>query len=115
LKEFNVKNEKERIRSYRRYAYEAGGLSHPGKGQAGVIDNEIVEHEREKDFELNRMQRFRYRTRYFTDSEVIGSKEFVSKTYMRFKHHFNSKNEKKPKLVMGLSGVYSLKRLSEVV
>ena len=32
-----------------------------------------------------------------------------------FKHHFNSKNEKKPKSVMGLSGVYSLKRLSEVI
>ena len=56
-----------------------------------------------------------YRTRYFTDSGVIGSKEFVSKTYMRFKHHFISKNEKKPKPVKGLSGVYSLKRLSEFV
>jgi len=32
-----------------------------------------------------------------------------------FKHHFNSKNEKKPKPVKGLSGVYSLKRLSEAV
>ena len=34
---------------------------------------------------------------------------------MRFKHHFNSKNEKKPKPVEGLSGVYSLKRLSEAL
>jgi hypothetical protein len=59
--------------------------------------------------------RFRYRTRYFTDSGIIGSKEFVSKTYMRFKHHFNSKNEKKSKLVKGISDVYSLKRLSEVI
>ena len=32
-----------------------------------------------------------------------------------FKHHFNSKNKKKPKPIKGLSGVYSLKRLSEVV
>ena len=32
-----------------------------------------------------------------------------------FKHHFNSKNEKKPKPVKGLSGVYSLKRLSEFI
>jgi hypothetical protein len=80
-----------------------------------VIDNDIVEHERENDFELNRMRRFRYRTRYFTDSGIIGTKEFVSKTYLRFKHHFNSKNEKKPKPVKGLSGVYSysLKRLAE--
>jgi hypothetical protein len=41
--------------------------------------------------------------------------EFVSMTYMRFKHQFNSKNEKKPKPVKGLSGIYSLKRLSEVI
>jgi len=54
-----------------------------------------------------------YRTRYFTDSGVIGSKEFVSKTYIRFKQVFNSKNEKRPKPVKGLSGVYSLKRLAE--
>ena len=80
-----------------------------------MIDSDIVEHERENDFELNRMRRFRYRTRYFTDSGVIGSKEFVSKTYVRFKNHFNSKNEKRPKPVKGLSGIYSLKRLSEVV
>ena len=28
---------------------------------------------------------------------------------------FNVKNEKKPKLVKGLSGVYSMKRLAEVI
>jgi REP element-mobilizing transposase RayT len=113
LKEFSVKNEKERIRRYRRYVYEAGALDHPGKGQARVIDNDIVEHERENDFELNRMRRFRYRTRYFTDSGVIGSKEFVSSNYQRFKDLFMSKREKIPKLVAGLNGVYSLKRLAE--
>jgi putative transposase len=67
------------------------------------------------EIKAGRSDRFRYRTRYFTDSGVIRSKEFVSKTYVRFKHHFNSKNEKKPKPVKGLSGVYSLKRLSEVI
>jgi len=115
LKEFGVVNTEERLTRYRRYVYEAGALDHPSKGQARVIDNDIVEHERENDFELNRMRRFRYRTRYFTDSGIISTKEFVSKTCLRFKHHFNSKNEKKPKPVKGLSGVYSLKRLSEVV
>jgi REP element-mobilizing transposase RayT len=115
LKEFNVKSEKERIRRYRRYVYEAGALSRPDKMQAKVIDDRILEKERKRGFELGRSDRFRYRTRYFTDSGVIGSKEFVSKTYRRFKHHFNSKHEKKPKPVKGLSGVYSLKRLSEVI
>jgi hypothetical protein len=83
-------------------------------GQAKVIGDRILEKERKREFELSRSDQFRYRTRYFTDSGVISSKEFVSKTYLRFKHHFNSKNEKKPKPVKGLAGMYSLKRLSEV-
>jgi hypothetical protein len=33
LKEFNVKSEKERIRRYRRYVYEAGALNRPEKGK----------------------------------------------------------------------------------
>ena len=96
LKEFNVKSEKERIRRYRRYVYEAGAVNRPEKGKTRVIADKILEKERKREFELSRSDRFRYRTRYFTDSGVIGSKDFVSKTYMRFKHHFNSKNEKKP-------------------
>jgi hypothetical protein len=115
LKEFNVQSENERIRRYRRYVYEAGAISRPDKMQAKVIGDRILEKERKREFELSRSDRFRYRTRYFTDSGVIGSKDFVSKNYMRFKHHFNSKKEKKPKAVKGLSGVYSLKRLSEAV
>ncbi len=115
LKEFNVKSKKKRITRYRRYVYEAGAVNRPEKGKTKVIGDKILEKERKREFELSRSDRFRYRTRYFTDSGVIGSKEFVSKTYMRFKHHFNSKNEKKPKPVKGLTGVYSLKRLSEVI
>ena len=86
--------------------YDAGAVDRPEKGktpekyaplsqanstgQAKVIGDKILEKERNRGFELSRNDRFRYRTRYFTDSGIIGSKEFVSKTYMRFKHHFNS-------------------------
>jgi putative transposase len=66
-----------------------------------------------KDFEVSRISRFRYRTRYFTDSGIIGSKEFVAENYQRFKLLFYSKHEKKPKPIKGLEGMYSLKRLSE--
>jgi putative transposase len=68
LKEFNVKSEKERIRSYRRYVYEAGAVNRPDKGKAKVIEGKILEMERNREFELSRSDRFRYRTRYFTDS-----------------------------------------------
>jgi putative transposase len=63
-----------------------------------VIGDRVLEKERNREFELSRSDRFRYRTRYFTDSGVIGSKEFVSNSYMRFQHHFNSKNEKNQNL-----------------
>ena len=56
---------------------------------------------------------FDYRTRYFSDSGIIGTKEFVAINYRRFKHIFQSKHEKKPKPIKGLDGVYSLKRLAE--
>ena len=105
----------ERLKGYRRYIYEAGALDHPGKGQARVIDNEIVEHEGKNKYEIKRIDRFRYRTRYFTDSGIIGTKEFVSINYQRFKNLFMSKREKIPRRVAGLDGVYSLKRLSEVI
>ena len=115
LKEFNVKSKKERIRRYRRYVYEAGAVNQPEKGKVEVINGKVLEKERNREFELSRSDRFRYRTRYFTDSGIIGSKEFVSANYQRFKHLFYSKHEKKPKPIKGLAGMYSLKRLSEII
>ena len=115
LKEFSVKNLKERIRRYRRYVYEAGSLNQPEKGNVKVIADKALEKERSRGFELSKSDRFRYRTRYFTDSGIIGSKEFVSANYQRFKTLFKSRHEKKPKPITGLEGIYSLKRLSESI
>ncbi len=78
-----------------------------------VIDNDTLENERQKNYEISRIDRFRSRTRYFTDSGIIGTKEFVSENYQRFKDIFMSKREKIPKPVAGLDGIYSLKRLAE--
>ena len=115
LKEFNVKSKKERIRGYRRYVYEAGSLNQPEKGNVKVIEDKVLQKERRRAFQLSRTDRFRYRTRYFTDSGIIGSKEFVAENYQRFKHLFFSKHEKKPKPIKGLEGMYSLKRLYEII
>jgi hypothetical protein len=115
LKEFNIRSKKERITQYRRYVYEAGAINRPDKMQAKVIDDKVVAKERKNEFEISRISRFRYRTRYFTDSGIIGSKEFVSENYQRFKHLFYSKHEKKPNPIKGFDGMYSLKRLSEII
>ncbi len=113
LQEFGVLDAKERLQGYRRYVYEAGAVDRYRIGQNKVIREAVVEKERKKEFKNSRVDRFRYKTRYFTDSGIIGTKDFVSKNYKRFKDIFMSKREKIPKAVAGLDGVYSLKRLAE--
>ena len=102
LREFALEGAKARLAYYRRFVYEKAGLI-----------REVED--RSKGLELNGVDRFRYRTRYFTDSGIIGTKEFVSRVYQGFKDYFSSKHEKRPRLIQGLNGVYSLKRLSETI
>ncbi|RTZ95856.1 MAG: hypothetical protein DSY90_12050, partial [Deltaproteobacteria bacterium] len=106
LKEFNVMDSKERFRRYRRFLYEKAA-------KGNQIQEKALNKERKREFKLSKINRFTHRTRYFTDSGIIGTKEFVSQNYQRFKHIFQSKNEKIPKRIKGLVDVYSLKRLSE--
>jgi len=106
LKEFNVTNSKERFRRYRRFFYEKAA-------KGNQIQEQTLNKERKRAYKLSKINRFTHRTRYFTDSGIIGTKEFVSNNYQRFKHLFQSKNEKIPKRIKGLVDVYSLKRLSE--
>ena len=110
-----MRSEKERVRRYRRYLYDAGSIDWPDKGKYQAIDPRLLYKEKKKGFELSKASRLRYRIRYFTDSGIIGSKEFVSRNYERFKHLSMSKHKKKPNPIRGLSGMYSLKRLSEVI
>lgn len=67
--------------------------------------------ERKKEYKMGEVDRFKYRTRYFTDGAIIGSKSFVSEYYQKFKINFQSRKDKKPQTISGLEGVYSLKRL----
>ena len=114
LKEFGVMDGKERLRRLRRYVYEAGALKRSDGKSYITIDKKVLDKERKTDFQTTKLYRFRYRTRYFSDSGIIGTKEFVSRHYDRFKDLFQSKQEKKPKPIKGLDGIYSLKRLAEV-
>ncbi len=111
LKEFGVRNDKDRLKHYKKFVYETGAAD---AGKGAKITPKIVEAERIKDFEITRKDLFIQRTRYFTDSGIIGSKEFVKNNFKRFKHFFQSNHDKKPNAVKGLDGVYSLKRLTSV-
>jgi REP element-mobilizing transposase RayT len=111
LKEFGELDENERFRRYRRFVYETGAID---SGKGAQINAKTVAKEREQDFKISRVDRFKQRTRYFTDSGIIGSKEFVRENFLRFKHLFQTKNDRSPTRVKGIIEMYSLKRLSDV-
>jgi hypothetical protein len=100
LKEFGLKQDRERFRYYRKYVYAKGGLDKDKQKESS---------------DLNIIDRFKYRTRYFSDSGIIGTKEFVVQTYLNFKGYFHSRHEKHPRAIQGLDGIFSLKRLSEKI
>ncbi len=108
LEEFGVLNEDERFRRYRRFVYETGAID---SGKGAPIEAKTVAKERNRDFKITKTDLFKQRTRYFTDSGIKGSKEFVRENFQRFKHLFEVKNDRLPKRISGLSGMYSLKRL----
>jgi putative transposase len=100
---------KQRLAAYRRFVYEKGSLA----GQKGKpIAPEVIAQERGRNFKTDAVDRFLSRTRYFTDSGIIGSREFVRK-YHTLLQGAEGAREKIPKAVTGLTGIFSLKRLSE--
>jgi hypothetical protein len=76
------------------------------------LDPQLVDREAQKGFVLTPVDRLLSRTRYFTDSGVIGTKAFVSRCSQLFETHFSSRHTKRPRPIAGLPGVYALKRLS---
>jgi len=108
MKEWNEFDPKEIVRKYRQFVYETGAVD-AGKGK--VMDKKIVEKARKKGYKISRTDRFRYRCRYFTDSGVIGGKDFVQEVFDQVKHLLGSKDTRKFTPVGGVDGVYSMKRL----
>jgi len=108
LQHSGEEDNEERLRRYRQYVYEAGELE---TEHGARIASEIAEKERGKGYKLSRKDRLMYRSRYFTDSAVIGTREFVQDSFQRFKTALNIQKDRQPKRITGLDGMYSLKRL----
>jgi REP element-mobilizing transposase RayT len=107
---FSNLSEEERLRHYRRFVYEVGSLP---SDKGARIAPAISDAEERVGFQVGGLNRFLLRTRYFTDSGVIGTKEFVERCSRLFQGHFACRHEKKPRTIPGLAGVYSLKRLAD--
>ncbi len=100
------------IQYYRQLIYEIGVLP-AEKGKS--IDNAHMNTNRKRGFKTTRVDHFKYRTRYFTDSGVIGSRKLVQENYQRFRNCFDTKKEKVPVSIKGLDGLFSLKRLANSI
>ena len=93
LEEFGVRSPAERLAMYRTFVREKGGIDEPG---ASVRD-------------LSSLDRFRYRTRYFSESAVIGTKSFVNRCYQRFRNPDSQARRKEAMAIDGLPGIYAMK------
>jgi len=116
--EWNEFNPSEIIRKYREFVYETGAVGEEVRSQEKErrgIDMEIVDRERKKGYRLSRADVFRHRCRYFTDSGIIGPKDFVAGVFDGVKHLMDSKDERKFTLIGWVMGIYSMKRLMGAV
>lgn len=96
---------------YRRWVYQAGSLER-GDGKR-PIPQQIVQEEDKTHFRIPRARLFRYRSRYFTESTVLGSRIFVKGIYARLQPYLTSKRARDPVKVRGTEDLYSLRRLRE--
>ncbi|MFC1591401.1 transposase [Thermodesulfobacteriota bacterium] len=108
LREFGEMDAAARLWQYREFVYEIGVVA---TERGAFVDQKVVEQERQKSYKLSRADRFLHRSRYFTDSAVIGSRRFVQENFQRFRSLLQAKTDREPKRVSGLAGIYSMKRL----
>jgi REP element-mobilizing transposase RayT len=99
----------ERLRLYREFVYETGAVD-AGKGAA--MDESVVQAARKRNYVLGDAEVFKYRCRYFTDSGVIGSREFVEKVGVRLKTMVPGRRDRSANRFKGVDGICTLKRLA---
>lgn len=99
------------LAAYRKYVYEAGSVDHL-QGRRMIPEN-IAQMERKGEYHVSKALMFRYRSRYFTESVVLGSKEFVRSVYRNLHLFLKTREDRAPFKVKGLEGIYSLRRLGE--
>ena len=98
----------DRLAAYREFVYEIGALI-TDKGQS--IRPELLKKQQQKGFNISGLDHLKYRSRYFTDSAIIGSRMFVAEKYQQFEELFAHRKSKKPVPIRGMDAVFSLRRL----
>ena len=78
----------------------------------GIIDNDQLSEYHHNWVEEVLKNGSNQRDAKWAESIAVGDKEFVSYNYRRFKIIFTAKRDEIPKPLVGLDGIYALKRLT---
>ncbi len=109
LVDWDIEPGTERLRLYREYVYRSGALDSL-KGKA--MDERIVERASSTNFHYTPTDRLRMRTRWFTDSAILGSRAFIAHLGQQLGLASESR---RPKRIPGGDDMYSFRRLSELL
>ncbi len=108
LADWDIDDVRERLRLYREFLYENAALERNG----GKLPQHMLERARENNFEYTTVERLMLRSRYFTESVILGSLRFVEETGQRlgllvWQSHY-------PIKVSGLDTTYAFRMLREL-
>jgi len=95
---------------YRRFVYGSGRIR-SGVDRRGIPE-EMIQQEESRGYRLSVKDRLRFKSRYFTEGVVLGSREFVRSVFMRLRPALGLRKDRCPCAVDGLS-LYSFRRLRE--
>ncbi|WP_051261627.1 transposase [Desulfovibrio inopinatus] len=107
MDDWDIDSVNERLHQYRRFLYETGAM---GSIKGASIPESIHQQAKRDGYEYTRTDRFLYRTRWFTDSGIIGSKEFI--LALIAKHPSPREAKRSPRHIAELD-FYSMKQLAE--
>ena len=102
-------NPEQRLSKYRQFVYEVGSIK---RDKGKNIDLDIIDKEADKKYCTKTTSCFLSRTRHFTDSGIIGSREFVRSLWQILRSDEDNPN-KQPVRIAGLDGIFSLRRLND--
>ncbi len=101
----------ETVSMYKKFIYDTGAMS---VDLSNISESDLSKRKRVKGDHIVRAATFSRRCRYFTDSGVFGSHDFVKEIFERVKHSLGSKDTRRFSLVHGVGDVYSMRRLGKV-
>jgi REP element-mobilizing transposase RayT len=117
----SAKTNKEKLIFYRKYMYQTGIEPHYkdyGDDDAflqGALSDKIFDDAESKDFKYSFKEKFMHQCRYFSDSLIVGSYEFVKSVHGLHKSKLAEKRKRRFSKINGYENIYSMRNLRKNV